>query len=401
MSIFREIKDFVRFNKSLYGLFLLFVYTLVISLNPIHIYFKALFSILVIFFLLSKSKVDSLGRLLFMFSLTYGLITIINGLSFSSGETVCYFVAPLAFYLFGQNVVKSCQGEQQLIILILLCVLALGANVYWSTIIGIIDNGFVNVGRMLAVSGYGSEEETMNATLLGAAVSFGFAGFATFIFNIKHPFTIISLLGFAIGCLSILTVVYLVNRTGLFVAFSVVIITYYWMSKSDTSNLVWIGLGLLAIYVVVVKTGIVDESIIDAYINRSDTVGNSLEGNSRFDRWSFALQHVFIDPFGWASNSSYQTVYAHNLWLDVARYAGILPFAFLIIATVKAMKQVVCIFKKNNSELAALFIGLNICLFLTCMVEPIMEGSSITFYFSCFIWGCQCQYLMSTSSSNV
>lgn len=109
MSIFREIKDFVRFNKSLYGLFLLFVYTLVISLNPIHIYFKALFSILVIFFLLSKSKVDSLGRLLFMFSLTYGLITIINGLSFSSGETVCYFVAPLAFYLFGQNVVRECR----------------------------------------------------------------------------------------------------------------------------------------------------------------------------------------------------------------------------------------------------------------------------------------------------
>ena len=68
--------------------------------------------------------------------------------------------------------------------------------------------------------------------------------------------------------------------------------------------------------------------------------------------------------------------YAHNYWLDTARTAGLLPFFFLVLLTIKHVKLTIRLIKLMDWGLIrSLLIICNIGFLLTFFVEPVMEGN--------------------------
>lgn len=388
-SIFIVIKDLIVRTK---GLILLLFFVLLISFNPIHIYFKALFSLIALFLCKKFLSHDSFTLPLFLFSALYGTIAIYNGFNLSSGETICYFLAPLGFYVFGKHVVSVCDDEDCIVLFYILCILFFGLNVYHSTVVDMIDYGIINIRRSLIIQGYGDGEDTYAATLLGVSVSTGFAGLSYFMACKRKLTSILSIVSFCLCAFSIISVVHLINRTGLVIFASVLVATYLWLGKVKTSNLFWGGIAIALLLMLIINNNVIDAEITDAYTSRNNYGGDSMEDNTRFLRWIEAIGKMFEYPLGWATDSLYKTKYVHNLWFDSARITGILPFGLLFFLTCKSISKTRDLLKTSSSSFTALLLGLNICVYLTCMVEPIIEGNSIYFYFMCMLWGSQNQY---------
>lgn len=108
-----------------------------------------------------------------------------------------------------------------------------------------------------------------------------------------------------------------------------------------------------------------------------------IEENINLGNVVICYRSVFVNPFGWTP-VGYR--YAHNLWLDTARTAGLFPFIFLIILTIWHIKESVALIRKLNAGLLkTLLIACNVGFLLTFLVEPVMEGF-MTYVFVFFMF---------------
>ena len=130
--------------------------------------------------------------------------------------------------------------------------------------------------------------------------------------------------------------------------------------------------------------------VFDAYSARNEDLDNVLTFSNRSYRWTDAFEKMFQYPFGWyGKGKSY--VFVHNMWLDIAKYSGIIPFILLVIVTIKSFITNYKILKIRESALAFIFFSLNLCFFLVAFVEPLYGGISVSL--CCLVWGMQASYL--------
>ena len=113
----------------------------------------------------------------------------------------------------------------------------------------------------------------------------------------------------------------------------------------------------------------------------------SLQRSDSFRVHSFwvGLRELFQYPLGGRASQ----VYRHNMWLDVGRVSGIIPFALLLSYSIRNFKQVVSIWR-NRSVLPALrylLLFLYIGAYINCFVEPIWEGAWNFFLALCVVDG--------------
>lgn len=106
--------------------------------------------------------------------------------------------------------------------------------------------------------------------------------------------------------------------------------------------------------------------------------------DGRWERMGIVLEHILDYPFG---NMPYGE--AHNLWLDTARVSGIAPMILMMIFTVSAVFNALKYYRRKNCSLElriwmllAVFI-----LFLSFMIEPVLEGRPYIFIIFCFLAG--------------
>lgn len=121
--------------------------------------------------------------------------------------------------------------------------------------------------------------------------------------------------------------------------------------------------------------------------------GSNGEGQDRTKIWvSFIFGDAWKYPFGGNKAVLYHNrTFVHNLWLDVYRRAGVVPFGCLCIFTISSVGTVVRF--KNYSEclvnledyqtLALALIGV-VCAFF---VEPVIEANPYIFYLPILIVG--------------
>ena len=113
---------------------------------------------------------------------------------------------------------------------------------------------------------------------------------------------------------------------------------------------------------------------------------NASSAGGRTDRWIKSLQHIISDPLGWEIEAF---GFSHNMWLDVARYTGVISFILLIVLTIRFYGK---IYKAIRLKKDALLINSQILLysiasFLIFFVEPIMEGLFFLFVSFCMFQG--------------
>lgn len=105
-------------------------------------------------------------------------------------------------------------------------------------------------------------------------------------------------------------------------------------------------------------------------------------------RWEYQLDilsDMFDYPFG--GNPYYH--YAHNLWIDVLRKAGIAPMIFLAAYFVVVFKNLFSLIENRNADNSTkiIFTAVIIATTIDFSLEPILEGTPYYFFCICIIHG--------------
>ena len=335
--------------------------------------------------------IDKTAVLLLSFSIAYCLTLMCFDVA-SWTNLISYLICPFLFYCFGQFVVDRVDNIDQLTIFWSISILLFSVILYMSAIQDIIQNGFVNITRSFSIWGASTERSAISATLYGLIASLGLVGLPFFFIKTGTK-PIIKCIFLILGICSIMTVLQLVNRTGLVVVALTFIILILYNYKSRFFHIIAACAALIFIFCLLIKLQIINQDVFQAYIDRNDGVGSVSTAGGRTERWITGFQNIFIYPFGWA-HAKIQYSYAHNLWLDVARAGGILSFIPLVIATVFSYKTFFKLLRFRDRKFMPLLLGLNVCFFLSSFVEPVIEAIPLYFYLYLMLWGMQSQLLL-------
>lgn len=127
------------------------------------------------------------------------------------------------------------------------------------------------------------------------------------------------------------------------------------------------------------------ESSLGRRMVLNQSSGSSIEQN---DRWKYASDILKQLPFNLLGGINYPH-YAHNLWVDVAKDAGIIPFVAYIIFAVLTVRNGFEMLTNRKMKVydKMFFLTVLLGLFMVFFTEPVMQGSPITFTIFCFIVG--------------
>lgn len=367
------------------------------SVTILQTYLMAIFSLLLLIFLPKKKYINGEALLLLAFSILYCLMLVLDGkLKIISTAMIFFLLSPIMFYCFGSNVVDKLRNPNSIVVFLLLTTLLFALNLYISVFLDIQKNGFINIFRQVKVLGMiveSNKSGTLAATLLGLNASLGFVGLSIFVYSRKDLNLWVKVLFLILTILSLITVIHLVNRTGLVVlVLCFVAVTLYNMKRSFGRVLGVLAIGILVAYFAY-SFGWVDEKILQVYEAREERGHTIAEGGGRTARWVDAVELLVEHPWGYSDLRGGKVEYAHNLWLDVGRGAGVLPFVALLIVTISYGINFLKLLGRNDGFLCSIFLAYNVVFFLSCMVEPIMEGFPLYFYLYMMLWGMQRQYL--------
>ena len=234
-----------------------------------------------------------------------------------------------------------------------------------------------------------SDDVSKTATLYGLISAVGLAGLPVYCFFKDFRSRFYNVFFVLVALLSLLVAIHLLNRTAL-----VILMIAFFMVVLLKSNFNMVKILFYAILLLISMYFIMDFvniDIIDAFIARNEE-SDFAGGGGRFWRWGDAILKMWKYPFGWIFNSQTYNDYCHNMWLDFARQAGWIPFLTFSILTFKSFKTVYKIIIIERTSFTSLLVVMNVCLFLACSMEPVMEGCAFILFFYCLVLGIQDAY---------
>lgn len=372
---------FMKLNLKDKILLLSFFFVVLTSLWANNIYLLFVFSILCCFLIPLNKWWDNVTMYLLIFSLFYAMMVVLNGRNNSYFNLLSYIIAPVTFYRFGRwtmNIFRDDVARQNFIFITILLYLG---YFFVLTLKDIAIVGIVNETR--ALLGDIDDFESWSATLYGMMASVGISCIA--VMFIRKQKLWLKLCFISVSILSLLSVIHLVNRTGIIIFLSCIFISFVVYTKFNLKKMIGASLLLTFIVIVVYTSNIIDQNILDAYAQREESsTFNASQLGGRSERWEVAINNLFTHPLGWDDSGGY----AHNLWLDIARVGGLLPLFPFLVATLLHIKNLLyIIMKKSYSNFAIILISINTAMILSSFVEPVIEGSLLFFCMLMMIWG--------------
>ena len=351
---------------------LIFVYfsVLITSLWPNNIYLLFLFSVLCWGFLPIKRWWDGICIGLLFFSLFYVIMELLNDEVGSGFVLLSHLVAPVAFYRFGRWIMTRFIDNVSRLRFLFISILCYLLPLFLLTFQDIIIVGMINETRVM-LDDLG--DDTLAATLYGLMSSVGIGCTAVFFMrgkkaSIKIGYIILSLL-------SMLVVIHLVNRTGIVIFFATIIVALFISTRMDLLKIIPTVLLLILLAIIVLKTGLVNQDVIDAYADReTSSTASASEFGGRSVIWADAFNKLFTHPFGWE-----RVRYAHNLWLDIARVGGWLALFPFLIVSFGFLKYIIKISIRKSEGFDLLLVTILVSMFLNSCVEPVIDGSLLFF----------------------
>lgn len=360
-------------------------------LNPFNMGFLFGYLLIPVVFLKSnfiKENLDLDFVLLFLFSIFYALFY-----SFSADPAegkqfiLIYSLSPPTFYLIGKYLVRTKPPTNTIFYILFFITAIFSISAVISVFLNFQEGGFAQLDRSIPMFWDGSP---VSATIMG--------GFLTF--NMCIPALLISTQGkkgivFNVGALilfilSLICVLRLGSRTqlGIFLITTVFAILYMLPRQSIKKN-VWL-FGLLAVVIVFLIRNVsfdLNADWLTTFAGRlSRGTGELASGGGRTERWIKSLEYMVSYPLGWEQK---EFGYSHNLWLDVLRVSGIIPFIILIVYSIRSFIQIkrTVLINKESTYLNTQIIIYAIAMFLLFMMEPIFEGLFSLFVVFCIYKG--------------
>ena len=378
-KIFRRPKHIILFS--------LFALLLYMGHQTGFISILSIFCLLVLLIIPLNRYIDILGFLLLAFTGCFTIMGLLGGFISSLSAAIAYFIPTIFFYCFGKYIVDILGSKDQMIVVLLAVVALYSCELYMSTIESVISTGsVVNTSRLFYIDG--DEGRKLTATLVGLGVSLGFIGLPMSILYKEKK--IIRGIFIIVFLLSLITTIHLVNRTGLVIGVLTLVITLLYYYRTNTRQLLIALILSFVVYLLLQKFGVINQEVFDAYAARNEA--DVLTGGGRTERWSYALRQLFLSPFGWAENSGKTEVFVHNMWLDIAKITGIIPFILLCFSTLSSFNTLGKLIRIKRDVIVAMLLSLNVCFFCSCFVEPVYGG--LHFFLYVMLWGVQKQYLV-------
>lgn len=371
---------------------IMFCIVMLVSIwTNITIYTILLFSICILLYVPILKYLDKTAIFISLFSLTYCLIQLFHDV-ISWANLISYFMCPTLFYCFGKYIVVKANGDvNKLTTFLCVSILLFSIVLYISAAQDIIHNGFVNISRTFHIWGSASEAGGLSATLYGLNASLGLVGLPFYFAQPKINKTI-KYIFLLLTILSLITVIHLVNRTGIVVLILCFVVVAFYRSNGNIFRFLILCAIIAIITLILTQLNVINTDVFDAYLMRDDDVGAVNTAGGRLDKWVIGFHNIFRYPFGWEF-TSIKYGYAHNLWIDIARISGIIPFTLFLIATILAFNTLRKLLKYRELILLPLLLGLNVCFFFSSFVEPVIEAMPLYFYLYIMLWGIQNQLL--------
>ena len=363
-------------------------------INPFGIGFLFGYILILALLLNGKKLIHFLDRdfvFLSLFTISYALF---YALDRSSGVQLIFIYAffPGFFYLFGKYLSVPNLSTSKLVLLFFGIGFVFSFSALISVLLDLRTGGFVQLSREIPMVWNG---EPKKATLMSAYLTFNMCLPIIYLIKQRKIPILLQLAAGIIFITSLLSVFRLGSRTQLVICFlSIVLSLLFIIPKQTVKANTKLFLFLLLITALILKFVPLNLnadyfSVLGSRLQESD---NTSSAGGRSALWLQGLENLFAHPLGWQGPN---VRYAHNLWLDVARYAGIIPFGLLLIFTLRSLRNTFKAVQKAPKELLlnTTMLILTMASMLIFFVEPVMEGLFFLFTVYCLFQGIFNAYL--------
>ncbi|TMM53791.1 hypothetical protein FEE95_18000 [Maribacter algarum] len=330
--------------------------------------------------------------LLLLLSFIYALFYMfdpVGGIQYA----IFYAVFPPVFYLLGKFLITENIPQYTIYLLLFLIGFVFSFSALVSVILNFLEGGFSQLDRSLPMFWPGSG--LVSATKMGGFFTLNMCIPALLIGNQSKSKLIYKLIGIAIFIFSIVCVIRLGSRTqlGIMLITCFVSLIYVAPKQSFKKNvLLFLLISGIGFYIYSNVSFDLNEDWLSTFAGRMDKgAGDIASGGGRTERWIKSFEYMFEKPLGWSVN---EFGFAHNLWLDVLRVTGIIPFIILIIFSVRSFRTIkkTISFKSNQLYFSVQILIYSIAFFMLFMVEPIFDGMFEMFTIFCVFIGILCKY---------
>jgi len=379
--------EFIKYIKRI-GLLVVFL-LLIYFIDPFNTDYLFGYALAGIIFMNQKfvlKNIDFDLVLLGIFTITYSIFYSLI-LDLGTQYIFIYAVIPLAFYLLGKFLVSKAKSPKDLFRLSLCLGVVFSLIALLSVLINIGQNGFVSLERGVPMIWGGAAPA---ATAMGTYFLFNMCIPAILISRFKEGNLILKIVLFVIFLLSVYCVLRLGSRTQLAIAlFTITAALLYVTSKQSAKRnvtiflVLFVGINLGFRYVSIDAKS----DLLTSFASRMDSKTNGAgSAGGRTERWEKSMINLIEEPLGWKIEDF---GYSHNLWFDVARVAGVIPFVLLVLFSIRSLRNIRKAIKRHpkNISFNNLIIVFSLALFLQFFVEPIFEGIFHLFIFYCLFQG--------------
>lgn len=361
-------------------LFLLFSGVMLLNISSGMITLLGLFSIALFLFIPVKRYIDSYALWLLFFSIVYVCFSYINGAYQDVSSILAKGLPWFVFYIFGKYVIDEYENERSILNFILYSILMMSLISQLSIVYKISSSGIL-VDPTRSFYYLGRDSELINCTTALSQISSSLVGLSA-IFIVKD-YKFQRILFVLICLLTLLCSVNTLTRGPIVVcAFTFVIMAFVYYRKHITKLIFLFTAVSILLYLLLNSTGF-SEDIISGFAERNEA-NSVLNMGSRTFRWASGIHDLFIYPFGWwtKGNSDYLM---HNMWLDIAKMSGIVPFTILLVISIKMFFNNLFLIRLNKTIIPYLLLALNLCICASNFQEPVSGGLIVGFL--CMVWG--------------
>ncbi|MGB5819491.1 MAG: O-antigen ligase family protein [Saonia sp.] len=331
--------------------------------------------------------------ILFLFSVVYALFSILDPDIFTQ-TVIFYGVFPPVFYLLGKYLMSKTDKVQHIFMIMLTVGFLYSISALFSVFLNLKGGGFAQFDRSIPMFWDGSKP--IKATLMAAYFTFNMCIPALLLvrfpkFNL--PFKIVISFIFA---LSLLCVFRLGSRTQLAIFLITTAATLIFIIPRQSLNqnvrlFIALIIAVCVIYLYV-PFDLNSEymSTLGRRLQNSDNTGSA---GGRTELWARSLENMLKKPLGWERS---EFGYSHNLWLDVARIHGVIPFFILLIFSIRSIINVrrAIVITKDSMSVKAMFFSFTLAANLMFFVEPVTEGLFSFFLVYSFFQGATKNYIL-------
>jgi hypothetical protein len=372
--------------------FFLLTLLLIVFMNPFFYGYRIAILFFVFMFFNFKyliTNIDVNVFYLFLFTLSYELLSSVRYDYVDKGivAIISNVFVPSLLYLVGKYVSVNNKNHQILVFFMFFVTFSFSLIPIISILLQIRENGFIEGTRSMYLIWDQSFE--ISATGLGAYFTLNMASIG--LINAKKNTKTERNIFIGITVLFVLALVCVLrlgSRTQLVLAGVSLLGTFLlnFRQSSFLKKILFIA-SLSGLTFYLVNNFDENADVMKFYSDRlnEEEVGIGSAGG-RTERWMSALESIITNPFGWELS---RFGYAHNLWLDVARVAGVVPFIALVLFTFSSIQTWLKSLKilKNDLFLRSYILIYFTSIILLFNVEPIMEGMYLLFLLFCMFVG--------------